>query len=198
MTARLVVLVSGSGSNLQALIDACADGRLDAHIVLVISNRKAAYALTRAQEAGIDTAYLPLKPVLESGGTREDYEAELARWIAPASPDLIVLAGWMHVLGERVLNAFEGRIINLHPALPGQFPGTDAIARTFDAYTRGEVTHGGCMVHEVIAEVDAGRVIAQDEVPLLPDDTLATFEARMHEAEHCLLVDAVRTVLGSR
>ncbi len=192
MPARLAVFISGSGSNLQAMIDAIGAGRLDAEIVVVVSNRKAAYGLVRAETASLPTLYFPLKPYTDANRSRAEYDAELAEQVSAHAPDLVVLAGWMHVLGPAFLNRFPDRVINLHPALPGCFPGTDAIGRAFDAAQAGDIRESGCMVHYVIPEVDAGPVIAQRTVPILPDDTLATFEARMHAAEHTLLVDAVR------
>ncbi len=193
MPARLIVFISGNGSNLQAILDAIKAGELDAQVALVVSNRKAAYGLVRAAQAGVPSLYFPLKPYAELG--REAYDRDLAARITPYNPRLIVLAGWMHVLSPAFLDQFPRQVINLHPALPGQFPGTDAIERTFEAYQRGEVVQGGCMVHYVIPEVDAGEVIAQASVPIQPDDTLETFEAHMHATEHRLLIDAIRVTL---
>jgi formyltetrahydrofolate-dependent phosphoribosylglycinamide formyltransferase len=196
MAARLVVFVSGTGTNLQAILDASAVGSLDAQIVLVVSNRKAAYGLVRAEQANIPTLYFPLKPYTDGGRTRETYDRDLAERVLPCQPDLIVLAGWMHVLSRAFLDCFPNRVINLHPALPGLFPGTDAIRRSFEAFQRGQVDCGGCMVHYVIPEVDAGAVVAQAIVPILVDDTLDSFEARLHDAEHELIVEGVRQALG--
>lgn len=192
---RLVVLISGSGSNLQALIDAAASGALAAEIALVVSNRKDAYGLVRAAQAGIETLYFPLKPYTDAGRSRADYDADLAARIAPHQPALIVLAGWMHILSPAFLDRFPGQVINLHPALPGMFPGIDAIRRAFEACQRREIAFSGCMVHYAVPEVDAGDVIAQAVVAYQPGDTLAEFEARMHEAEHRLLVEAVQRAL---
>ncbi len=189
---RLVVLVSGSGTNLQAIMDAIGAGTLKAEIALVVSNRKAAYGLVRAQEAGIPTLYFPLKPYTDAGKERVQYDADLAAQVAAYKPDLIVLAGWMHIFSPAFLDVFPRKVINLHPALPGAFAGINAIERTFEAYQNGEIAHGGCMVHYVIPEVDAGAVIIQEVVPLYPDDALADFEARLHAAEHGILVEAVR------
>ena len=191
MVARLVVLISGSGTNLQAILDAIAAKRLHAEVVLVVSNRKAAYGLARAADAGVPTLYFPLRPYTDAGKSRIDYDLGLAQCVRGASPDLIVLAGWMHVLSAEFLSQFRNRVINLHPALPGAFAGTEAIRRTFDAFQRGKVKHGGCMVHYVVPEVDAGPVIAQALVPIKANDTLETFEARLHDAEHHLIVEAV-------
>lgn len=196
MTAKIVVLISGSGTNLQALIDAAKTGELPAEITLVVSNRIKAYGLVRAAEAEIPTLYFPLKPYKTAGKTREQYDLDLAKKILAEKPDLIVLAGWMHVVSPAFLNYFPNRVINLHPALPGQFVGTHAIDRAYEAFQNGEIQHSGCMVHVVIPEVDAGPVIATAEVPILPEDSLADFEERMHQAEHKLIVKASKMALA--
>ncbi|HEY63944.1 MAG TPA: phosphoribosylglycinamide formyltransferase [Caldilineae bacterium] len=190
--ARLAVFISGFGSNLQAIIDAVQAGELDAEIVVVVSNRKAAYGLVRAERAGIPTLYFPLKPYRDAGRSREEYDADLAERVAAYEPDLIVLAGWMHVLSPAFLDRFPNRVINLHPALPGQFPGTHAIQRAYEAFLRGEIDHTGVMMHYVVPEVDAGPVIISEEVPIYPSDTLDDLEARIHEVEHRLIVEAIR------
>jgi len=108
-----------------------------------------------------------------------------------------VLAGWMHLFSRAFLGRFPGRVLNLHPALPGQFPGTDAIARAYEAAQRGEIDHTGVMVHLVPDEaVDAGPVVLQEAVPIRPEDTLADLEARIHVVEHRLIVEAVRFVMS--
>jgi formyltetrahydrofolate-dependent phosphoribosylglycinamide formyltransferase len=195
VTANIVVLISGSGTNLQALIDAVETGALPAEISLVVSNRKKAYGLVRAEQAGIPTLYFPLKPYKTAVHGREAYDAGLAQKILEQKPDLIVLAGWMHIVSPTFLNYFPNQVINLHPALPGQFAGTHAIDRAFAAYQQGEINYSGCMVHVVIPEVDAGPVLATAEVPILPDDTLDEFEARMHATEHQLIVKATKLAL---
>jgi len=195
MTKRLVVMISGSGSNLQALLDAIDDGRLPAEIVMVVSNRRAAYGLQRAAQAGVETLYFPLKPYMDAGQTRAAYDADLAARLRPYQPDLIVLAGWMHILSSAFLDQFPDKVINLHPALPGAFPGTEAIVRAYDACQAGEIGETGCMVHYVIPELDAGPVIAQATVPIYPQDGLEELTARMHDTEHELLVTAVRQAL---
>lgn len=192
---RLVVFVSGSGSNLQALIDAVRQGRLAAEIVLVVANRKQAYALERAAQAGIETLYFPLKPYKKQEAGREAYDRDLASLVLPHRPDLIVLAGWMHILSPAFLDHFPNRVINLHPALPDMFAGTHAIERAYEAFRRGEIPHSGCMVHYVVPEVDAGPVIVQEIVPLYDSDTLESFEKRMHAAEHRIVVEAAERLL---
>lgn len=196
--ARIVVLISGSGSNLQALIDAVGNGTLHGNIVLVVSNRRKAFGLTRAEQASIETLYFPLKPYRDSAAPdfRARYDVDLARAIEPYAPDVIVLAGWMHILSPAFLDRFPDRVINLHPALPGQFAGTHAIERTFAAFQNGETAEGGCMVHYAIPEIDAGAVIVQEAVPIRPNDTLESFAKRVHEAEHRIIVVATQKVIA--
>lgn len=198
MTTKLVVLISGSGTNLQAIMDAITEGVLTAQIALVVSNRKAAYGLTRAENGDIPTLYFPIKPYLDSGKTRTEYDSDLGAKITSCQPDLIVLAGWMHVLSPAFLEQFPQKVINLHPALPGEFAGTEAIGRTFAAYQAGKVKYSGCMVHYVVPEVDAGPVIAQAIVPFETGDTLETFEARLHTTEHRLIVEAIHLTLKEK
>lgn len=195
---RLVVMISGSGTNLQALIDACASGALKARIVAVISNRADAYGLDRAGQAGLPTVTFPLTPYKRAGRPRREYDADLAGLVAAFQPDLIVLAGWMLVLSPDFLSHFPRLVINLHPALPGQFPGTHAIERAYDAFQRGEIDHTGVMVHWVIPEIDAGDVVASAAVDIRPDDALEDLEARIHATEHRLIVEATRLALGFR
>lgn len=192
--ARLVVLISGSGTNLQAILDACAAGDLPASVAAVISNRGDAFGLERARQAGVPALALP-KPRDED---RRVYDARLAERAAGFQPDWIVLAGWMRVLSAAFLDRFPKRVINLHPALPGSFPGTHAIDRAFAAFQGGEIQETGVMVHLVPDEgVDSGPVLGQARVPITPVDTLETLEARVHAAEHRLLVETLRRVLST-
>lgn len=198
MTRRLAVLISGSGTNLQALIDAIAAGRLSAYIAVVVSNRRDAYGLVRAAQARISTLYFPFKPYKDAGRSREQYDADLAEQVAAHAPDLVVLAGWMHVLSPAFLDRFPGRVLNLHPALPDQFAGTHAIQRAYEAFQQGEIDHTGVMVHWVVPEVDAGPVVASVRVPIHPGDSLDDLESRVHAAEHRLLVDALASALADQ
>lgn len=195
---KLVVMISGNGSNLQAIIDAIRDGYLKAQVVLVVSNRKDAYGLIRAKNAGIPTLYFPIKPYKDAGKMRETYDADLANAIKPYDPDLIVLAGWMHILSSSFLDHFPRKVINLHPALPNFFIGTNAIKRAYEAYRQGLIDETGCMVHYVIPEVDKGEVIGTATVPIYPEDKLEDLEARMHETEHKLLVMCIINTLYGR
>ena len=203
MTARLVVLASGSGTNLQALIDAAEAGRLRAEVTRVIVNRSGAAARRRARRAGIPEECRLLGPYLQDApdrtAARRRYDADLAGAVAACRPDLIVLAGWMHLLSTAFLDRFPERVVNLHPALPGAFPGANAIEDTWTAYRAGEVTSAGVMVHHVVDEgVDDGPVIASEEVPILPDDSIDTLTERIHRVEHRMLVGAVATLLEGR
>jgi phosphoribosylglycinamide formyltransferase 1 len=189
-TTRLVVLASGNGSNLQAILDATADGRIPAAVVAVVSDRDDAYALKRAAEAGVPSVHIG-RHVDEP---RSDYDARLADVVAGFAPDLVVLAGWMRILTTSFLGWFPERVVNLHPALPGELPGTHAIERAWHEALAGERTRTGLMVHLVPDEgVDDGPVLATAEVPILADDTLETLGARVHATEHRLLVDTIRT-----
>lgn len=186
---RLVVMVSGSGTNLQAILDACASDVLDAEVVLVISNNPGAYALERAKLADVPATVMPHK-----GRDRAEYDTELAYEATIVGADLVVLAGWNRVLSDSFLA--HHRVINLHPAKPGAFPGLGAIEKAFEAWRRGEVSSGGVMVHYVPDEgVDDGPVIAWEEIPFVEGDTLESFEIRVHETEHRLLVQSIGTVL---
>ncbi|KAJ2151927.1 phosphoribosylglycinamide formyltransferase, partial [Coemansia sp. RSA 560] len=160
MTKQIVVLISGSGSNLQALIDAQQQDCLGGHISLVVSNKKRAYGLTRAANADIPTAVRTLKEYRDAGKSREDFDRDLAEFIASDyAPDLIVLAGWMHILSPAFIDRFRGRIINLHPALPGELDGAHAIDRAYVEFKAGSRSRTGVMVHYVIPEVDKGAPI---------------------------------------
>ena len=190
--SRLVVLISGNGSNLQAILDACNSGEIPASVVSVISNKVDAYGLTRARNAGVEAIYF----AKQENESRNEYDARLAELVITKHPDYIILAGWMRILTSSFLNHFQNRVINLHPALPNMFPGIHAIERAFEAYQRGEIQHTGVMVHLVPDEgVDNGPVLATEIVPIHPTDTLESLEARVHEVEHKLIVNTLKTLL---
>jgi phosphoribosylglycinamide formyltransferase 1 len=185
---RIVVLASGNGSNLQALIDACARDAIQGDIVGVVSDRANAFALERAERAGIPVHVLSFAPFKAKGATRSEYDAALAGSVAEFMPDIVVLAGFMRLLSPAFLDRFPERIINLHPALPGQFIGKDAIERAWSAYEAGSITETGVMVHIVTEETDAGPVLGTTAVSLAGHDSLASLKEAMHAAEHFLLV----------
>ncbi len=191
---RLVVLVSGNGSNLQAILDACAAGELEAQVVAVISDQPDAFGLERAHKADVPACVQPKLTTQD----RAAYDTELAVTVASFQPDWIVLAGWMRVLSSNFLDHFPERVINLHPALPGSFPGTHAIERALAAYQHGEVEHTGVMVHLVPdSGVDSGPVLAQEVVSIKPGDTLATLRARVHATEHRILIHTLNQLCTS-
>lgn len=197
MKSRLAVLISGNGSNLQAIIDAVAAGSLDARIAVVVSNRKAAYGLERARRAHIPDRYFPLKPYRDAQRSRAEYDADLAALVNEYTPDWVVLAGWMHILSEAFLGRFPSRVVNLHPALPGQFPGAHAIDDALAAFARGEVEQTGVMVHLVPdARVDEGPALAEQAVPIRAGDTRETLAERIHAVEHRLLVETLQELVG--
>ena len=192
MTARLVVLASGNGTNLQAIIDACASNQIDAQVVGVVSDKHEAFALNRAQCHNVETAVVATKPE----ETRQQYDARLAQIVGAWQPHIIVLAGFMRVLSNSFLSQFPNQVINIHPALPGELPGTHAIERAFTEFTNGTRHKTGVMVHFVPDEgVDNGPVIAQQVVPIHAADTLVTLEARMHATEYALVIDALQQLI---
>jgi phosphoribosylglycinamide formyltransferase-1 len=185
---RIVVLISGSGSNLQAVLDACRIGTIAADVVGVVSNKVDAYGLVRAEEAGVDTEHL----VNHADEDRNSYDTRLAHAVALLEPDWIVLAGWMRLLTMDFLGHFPGRVVNLHPALPGELAGTHAIERAWTESQAGMRTESGVMVHLVPDEgVDDGPVLASRVVPIDPSGTLDTFATAIHDTEHALLVEVL-------
>ncbi|CAL8967646.1 Phosphoribosylglycinamide formyltransferase [Propionicimonas sp. T2.31MG-18] len=183
MPMRLVVLVSGSGTLLQALLDAAASGDLDARVVGVGSDRAGAPALARAEAAGVPTFVHPLAP----GADRAAWDAELTRLVVAFEPDLVVSAGFMKLVGAAFLARFGGHMINTHPALLPAFPGTHAVR---DALAHG-VLVTGCTVFQVDAGVDSGEILAQEPVRVLPGDDEDVLHERIKTVERRLLVDTV-------
>ncbi|MCL5952393.1 MAG: phosphoribosylglycinamide formyltransferase [Chloroflexi bacterium] len=191
--ARLVVLISGNGSNLQAILDACSTASLQAQVVAVISNKPDAFGLERARKSNVPALVVPAQP---KAPDRRVYDSQLADTVATFLPDWIVLAGWMRILTSSFLDRFPNRVLNLHPALPGTFPGTHAIERAWDAYHRGEIHQTGVMVHIVPDEgVDCGPVLGQETVPIHAGDSPEQLETRIHATEHRLLVAVLRELV---
>jgi phosphoribosylglycinamide formyltransferase-1 len=186
MALSLGVLVSGNGTNLQAILDAIAEGSLSAEVRCVLSNRMDAMALERASRAGIPA--LTIRH--QTFATREAFDRALVAALREHGAEWVVLAGFMRVLTPELLRAFPGRVLNIHPSLLPAFPGRDA--------QRQALEHGvkvtGCTVHFVDEGVDSGPIIAQSAVPVLPGDDEATLSERIHGAEHALLVDVVRRI----
>jgi phosphoribosylglycinamide formyltransferase-1 len=183
---RLGVLVSGSGSNLQALLDACAQADFPAEVAVVVSNKPDAFALERARRAGVPTRVLEHKGFAD----REAFDAALLQALREAGVELVCLAGFMRLLGKAFIDAYAGRILNIHPSLLPSFPGLHAQRQALE---RG-VKVAGCTVHFVDSGTDTGPIIAQAAVPVLPADDEAALAARILVEEHRLYPLAVRLV----
>ena len=183
MPARLVVLVSGAGTNLQALLDACADPDFGATVAAVGADRDGVEGLARAERAGVPTF---VQRVSDSA-TREAWDAALAGEVASHRPDLVVLAGFMKLVGGEFLRRHGGRVVNTHPALSPSFPGMQGPA---DALAYG-VKVTGCTLFVVDAGVDTGAIVAQSAVPVEDDDTVESLHERIKAAEREMLVESV-------
>ncbi|QJR79382.1 phosphoribosylglycinamide formyltransferase [Alteromonas pelagimontana] len=177
MTAvtKLCVLISGNGSNLQAIIDAIALGRLEAEVVCVIANRPNAYGLERARNAGIPAVCLDHKNIAD----RQIYDEQLQQHIEQYAPDCVVLAGFMRILTEKFVHHFAGRLLNIHPSLLPKYKGLHTHQRAID---NGDEEHG-VSVHFVTPELDGGPVIVQCRVPIFPGDTAEELASRVQEQE---------------
>ena len=184
---RLGVLVSGRGSNLQALIDAIAEDRLDASIAVVISNVEDAAALARARAAGLETLCVSHRAF----ATRREHDQALVRELRARDVGLVCLAGYMRVVGAPLLDAFPNAILNIHPALLPSFPGLEAQRQAFEYGVR--IT--GVTVHLVTAELDSGPIVVQRAVPVDDSDTETTLAARILQEEHRAYPEAVQIVL---
>jgi len=186
---RLGILLSGRGSNFEAIADSIAAGRLAAEIAIVISNRPEARGVEIARERGLPVVVIPSK-----GGAREEYDRRLIAELALHGVDLICLAGFMRLLSAEFCRAFPMRILNIHPSLLPAFPGLDAQKQALD--------HGakisGCSVHFVDEQLDAGPIVLQAAVPVLDDDTPETLAARILKEEHRIYSEAIGMVLSGR
>lgn len=189
---KIAVLASGRGTNLQAIIDATERGRLAgaARVVLVVSDRPAAMALERARAHGIPTAVVRKKDFPE----RADHDRQVMRLLGAAGVELVCLAGYMRLLSEEFIQAYEGRMINVHPSLLPAFPGLD-VQRAALEYG---VKIAGCTVHFVTLEMDSGPIIAQRAVVVAEDDTVETLAARILEQEHPAYVEAIALYAAGR
>ena len=190
MNRTLGVLISGRGSNLQAIIDAIAAGRLEARIAVVISNREGAVGLERARAAGLETLVLDHRDKARYA-SREEYDRALVAELKARRVGLVCLAGFMRLLSPAFINAFPNGILNIHPSLLPSFPGLDAQVQ---AWEHG-VKVSGATVHFVTADLDAGPIVLQRAVPVADDDTPETLAARILVEEHKLYPEAIRLVL---
>lgn len=180
---KLVVLISGGGTNLQALIDAAATGELDIDIRSVISNRPSAYGLERARNAGISGQCIDHRQYAD----RTAFETSLAAAIDTNQPELVVLAGFMRILGDDFVNRYSSRMINLHPSLLPDFPGLN----TYERALQSGVKQHGASIHFVTPELDGGPVISQITIPVLDDDSASDLQQRLAPLEHRLVVYTV-------
>ncbi|OLS36250.1 phosphoribosylglycinamide formyltransferase [Alkalihalophilus pseudofirmus] len=175
---RIVVFASGNGTNAQAIIDQAKSGVLECEVVLVVSDKPDAFALTRAKNAGIDT--FSFKP--SDFKNKKSYESELVKKLKEKNVQFIALAGYMRLIGPTLLKAFEGRIVNIHPSLLPQFPGLDAIGQAMNAGVR----ETGVTIHLVDSGMDTGPIIAQETVQVDQDDTMETLTKKIQAVEHRL------------
>lgn len=173
---RIVVLISGTGSNMQAIQEACERGQVAGQVVAVISNKATAKGLSKAADKGIATEVLSHKEF----ASREDYDAQLMTLIDQYQPDLVVLAGFMRILTGTLTRHYEGRMLNIHPSLLPKYKGVNTHQRALDA---GDQEHG-VSVHFVTEELDGGPVVLQAKVPIFEGDSSADLQARVHEQEH--------------
>jgi phosphoribosylglycinamide formyltransferase 1 len=187
---RIGVLISGSGSNLQAILDACKDGRIDGQVVAVLSDKAEAYGLERARQAGVEALFVD--PV--ACPTKQAYNEALRDLLVERQVDLVCLAGYLRIVREPLLSAFEGRIMNIHPSLLPAFKGLDAQSQALEYGVR--VT--GCTVHFVWPGLDDGPIILQASVPVSGEDTVATLRERILEQEHRIYPEAIQLFATGR
>jgi len=187
---KLAVLVSGRGSNLQAIIDSIEKNNLAAEISLILSNVPDAYALQRGKKHGLESIFLDPK----SFSSRDDYEKQMIELLQTKSIDLVCLAGFMRILGKKFIEAFSGKIINIHPSLLPAFPGLNVQEKALQHGVR----FSGCTVHFVNEEVDGGAIISQAVVPILDADDTQSLSDRILEQEHIIYPEAIRLIIEDR
>ena len=184
---KLAVLVSGRGSNLQAIIDSIEKNNLAAEISLILSNVPDAYALQRGKKHGLESVFLNPK----NFPSRDDYEKQMIELLKTKSIDLVCLAGFMRILGKKFIEAFSGKIINIHPSLLPAFPGLNAQEKALEHGAK----FSGCTVHFVNEEVDGGAIILQAIVPILDEDDAQSLSDRILEQEHIIYPEAIRLII---
>ncbi len=187
---KLAVLVSGRGSNLQAIIDSIEKNNLAAEISLILSNVPDAYALQRGKKHRLESIFLDPK----SFSSRDDYEKQMIELLQTKSIDLVCLAGFMRILGKKFIDAFSGKIINIHPSLLPAFPGLNVQEKALQHGVR----FSGCTVHFVNEEVDGGAIISQAVVPILDADDTQSLSDRILEQEHIIYPEAIRLIIEDR
>jgi phosphoribosylglycinamide formyltransferase-1 len=187
---KISILISGRGSNMVALVDAMQSGEIpDAEIAVVISDKSDAAGLEKARERGVETLVIE-----RHGRTREEHDAEIVAELKKRDVDLVCLAGYMRLLSPAFVAAFPNRILNIHPSLLPAYPGLNIHERVLAA---GE-TVSGCTVHYVNEDLDAGEIVLQREVPVLPSDTPEMLAARILDEEHRLYVEAIKKIVATK
>ena len=184
---KLAVLVSGRGSNLQAIIDSIEKNNLAAEISLILSNVPDAYGLQRGKKHGLESVFLNPK----NFSSRNDYEKKMIELLQTKSIDLVCLAGFMRILGKKFIEAFSGKIINIHPSLLPAFPGLNVQEKALEHGAK----FSGCTVHFVNEEVDGGAIILQAIVPILDEDDVKSLSDRILEQEHIIYPEAIRLII---
>ena len=184
---KLAVLVSGRGSNLQAIIDSIEKNNLAAEISLILSNVPDAYGLQRGKKHGLESVFLNPK----NFSSRNDYEKKMIELLQTKSVDLVCLAGFMRILGKKFIEAFSGKIINIHPSLLPAFPGLNVQEKALEHGAK----FSGCTVHFVNEEVDGGAIILQAIVPILDEDDVKSLSDRILEQEHIIYPEAIRLII---
>ena len=184
---KLAVLVSGRGSNLQAIIDSIEKNNLAAEISLILSNEPDAYALQRGNKHGLESVFLNPK----NFSSRDDYEKKMVELLQTKSIDLVCLAGFMRILGKKFIEAFSGKIINIHPSLLPAFPGLNVQEKALEHGAK----FSGCTVHFVNEEVDDGAIILQAIVPILDEDDVQSLSDRILEQEHIIYPEAIQLII---
>ncbi len=190
LKAKIVVLISGSGSNLQAVIDACNNGFINANIVAVISNRADAYGLNRARQADIENICIDHTAF----SSRESFDQKLLSVIDTFEPDLVILAGFMRILSSEFVHHYQGRLLNIHPSLLPKYPGLNTHQRAIDAGDK----EAGVTVHFVTAELDGGPTVVQASVPIHPHDTASDIAGRVLTKEHTIYPQAIALIIDKR
>jgi phosphoribosylglycinamide formyltransferase-1 len=183
---KIVVLISGSGSNLEAIIESCAAKKINGRVIQVISNNPDAYGLTRASKFNIPSRIIDHKKF----PSRIDFENSLEEFLDMLSPDLIVLAGFMRILGTKITSKFSNKMINLHPSLLPIYPGL----HTHEKVLENKDPHHGISIHYVSSELDAGPLIAQGFIDIGKDETLKNMIKRIHKIEHLLLPEIINEI----
>lgn len=184
---RLAVMASGNGSNFSAIQQATQDGRISGEIVCLIYDSKEAFVKERAKQAGVPSFYVSLK----ASGSKTAYEQQIVQILQDHQIDCVILAGYMKIVGETLLAAYEGKMLNIHPAYLPEFPGKQGI---LDAFNAG-VSQTGVTVHLVDEGVDTGKILLQERVPVLPEDSLDSLAERIHQVEHRLYPQAIEAFL---